>query len=108
MSERSKDEVAEELIAYHFRIEPGMVEIYRLDDPEDAEAPIRLLEVNQETIGTDAEIISFGFAPSERVPFSTVVAEITPNELDQLRATGFPKGWDVSAARRFSRSQNAA
>ncbi|MEY3210811.1 MAG: hypothetical protein RIT28_1292 [Pseudomonadota bacterium] len=104
MSERSKDEVAEALIAYHFRIEPGMIEIYRLDDPDDAEAPIRLLEVNQETIGTDAEIISFGFAPSERVPFSTVVAEITPSELDQLRVRGFPQGWDLTAARVTRRS----
>ena len=104
MSERSKDEVAEELIAYHFRIEPGMIEIYRLDDPEDAEAPNRLLEVNQETIGTHAQIISFCFSPSERVPSGTVVAEITPNELDQPRATGFPKGWDLSAARVTRRS----
>lgn len=108
MSKRSKDEVAEELIAYHFRIEPGMVEIYRLDDPDDAEAPIRLLEVNRETIGTDAEIIPFGFAPSERVPYSTVVAEITPGELELLLGKGFPRGWDPRAARRFSRSQSAA
>jgi hypothetical protein len=72
-----------------------MVEIYRLDDPDDAEAPIRLLEVNQETIGHRRRDHGLLASPrAQRVPFSTVVAEITPNELDQLRATGFPKGWD--------------
>lgn len=103
MSKRSKDEVAEELIALHFRIEPGMVEIYRLDDPDDAEAPIRLLEVNVHAVPM-GKIMGFGFAASAEVPYTTVVAEVTPSELDELRARGLPAGWDLSAARVIRRS----
>jgi hypothetical protein len=103
VSKRSKDEVAEELIAHHFRVEPGMIEIYRLDDPNDAEAPIRLLEVSLHAVPL-GRIMGFGFAASAEVPYATVVAEITPSELDQIRTTGLPQGWDLSAARVTRRS----
>jgi hypothetical protein len=103
VSKRSKNDVAEELIAHHFRVEPGMVEIYRLDDPDDAQAPIRLLEVCLHAVPM-GKIMGFGFAASAEVPYTTIVAEITPGELDQLRATGFPEGWDLSAARVTRRS----
>jgi len=104
VSERSKDDVAEALIAHHFRIEPGMIEIYRLDDPEDAEAPIRLLEVCLHAVPM-GKIMGFGFAATAEVPYATVLAEITPSELDQLRATGLPQGWDLSGARVTRRSE---
>lgn len=103
MSKKSKNDVAEELIAHHLRVEPGMVEIYRLDDPDDAEAPIRLLAVSPHAVPM-GKIMGFGFAASAEVPYTTIVAEITPSELDQLRATGFPEGWDLSAARVTRRS----
>jgi hypothetical protein len=50
------------------------------------------------------KIMGFGFAASAEVPYTTIVSEITPGELDQLRATGFPEGWDLSAARVTRRS----
>jgi len=93
------------LIDWHFAVEPELREVYRIvTEGEDSQEPIRLLEVNAATIPT-ASLEPFAFSPTPEIPFMTVIAEVTPEELELLRAEpeALPKGWDLSRAERFIR-----
>jgi hypothetical protein len=102
----NKDEAARRLIEWHFRVEPYLREVYRmLAEDEDAQGePIKLLEVNEATIATGS-IEAFGFTPTDEIPFMTVIAEVTSDELEALRDKpgAFPKGWSLSRVERFQR-----
>ena len=52
---------------------------------------------------------AFGFTPTKDIPFLTVIAEITPGELEALRGRpeALPKGWSLSRAQRFERPKSA-
>lgn len=106
LSMGAKDAAARRLIDWHFTVEPELREVYRIvvDDEESQEEPIRLLEVNAATVPTGS-IEPFAFSPTQEIPFKTVIAEITPEELEwlQLNPGALPKGWDLSRAKRFVR-----
>ncbi len=83
-------------------LEPGMVRIIRLrstiqpeDDPRE---PIKLLTVNESTIGIGALPLFFG--PDEKPPynFASAVLEVTPDEYDQILAgqLALPHGWTLA------------
>lgn len=103
---RSKDAAARRLIDWHFSVEPELREVYRIvmDDEGSQEEPIRLLEVNAATVATGS-VEPFAFSPTVEIPFSTVIAEITPEELEWIRSKpeALPRGWDLSRAERFVR-----
>lgn len=102
----AKDAAARRLIAWHFTVEPELREVYRImtDNESSQEEPIRLLEVNAATVPTGS-VEPFAFSPAGDIPFRTVIAEITPEELDWLRSKpeALPEGWDLSRAERFVR-----
>jgi hypothetical protein len=102
----TKDEAARRLIEWHFRVEPYLREVYRMlaEDEDAQDEPIKLLEVNEATIATGA-IEAFGFTPTDEIPFMTVIAEVTSDELAALRERpgAFPKGWSLSRAEHFQR-----
>ena len=103
MSDR--DNVVEALIRWHFEVEPELLRVYRVlssheDDPAE---PIKLVEVNRGTIAT-GRFEAFGFAPTKDVPFPTLIAEVTPEELAELVLRGdLPKGWNLEHAREYLR-----
>ncbi len=102
----NKDAVAAELIHWHFQIEPGLVAVYRVtnDRESDPKEPIKLIEVNADTIATGS-FEAYGFAATREVPFPTLIAEVTPDELAELRRNGrLPTGWDVDGAKQYVRS----
>ena len=102
----NKDAVAAELIHWHFQIEPGLVAVYRVtnDRESDPKEPIKLIEVNADTIATGS-FEAYGFAAPREVPFPTLIAEVTPDELAELRRNGrLPAGWDVDGAKQYVRS----
>jgi hypothetical protein len=107
----SKDQVARELIAEHFAIEPHLQAVYRIVAENEASAtePIKLLEVNAATVATGG-VTPFEFAPTQDVPFPTVIAEVTPVEFAALQAdeSKLPKGWRLDRAQRFTRDELAA
>lgn len=107
---RSKDAAARRLIDWHFSVEPELREVYRIvmDDEGSQEEPIRLLEVNAATVPTGS-VEPFAFSPTAEIPFRTVIAEVTPEELESLRSKPetLPKGWDLSRAERFVRPDPA-
>jgi hypothetical protein len=105
-----KDEIARSLIEWHFRIERALRVIYRvLADRENApDEPIKLLEVNEATIRTGS-VEAFGFAPTEEVPFPTVIAEITERDLQEVLdgRMELPEGWELDHAMLFTRPEAA-
>lgn len=104
----AKDAAARRLIQWHFRVEPELREVYRIvvDNEGSQEEPIRLLEVNAATVPTGS-VEAFTFSPTEEIPFRTVIAEITPEELEVLLSNpeALPKGWSLSRAERFVRPE---
>ncbi|MBI4704864.1 MAG: hypothetical protein HY744_27485 [Deltaproteobacteria bacterium] len=102
----SKDQVAKDLIHWHFRVEPGLREVYRIMGEQEGRAgePIKLLEVNAASI-TTGSVDSFAFAPTADVPFPTVIVELSPEEFEAVRRRPemLPGGWSLDCAERFLR-----
>ena len=102
----TKDQVAKELIEWHFQVEPGLSVVFRVlaENEEDPNEPIKLIEVNTQTVATGS-FEPFRFAPTEDTPFPTVIAELTPEEFRQFRSTpgAIPESWDIDGAQTFKR-----
>ncbi|HEX2570818.1 MAG TPA: hypothetical protein VH877_14770 [Polyangia bacterium] len=105
-TEDDKDGVADRLIDWHFRVEPEITKIYRIFSPEENAPgePIKLLEVNLATFCTGS-VQAFAFGPADDIPYPSVVAEVTPEEMDQILAhkIALPRGWSIEAAKEFTR-----
>jgi hypothetical protein len=103
---RSKDAVAQELVRIHFSVEPALSRIYRIRSEREDEPgePIKLLEVNANTVATGS-VDTFTFAPTKEVPVATVIAEVTPEEHKQLEEgkLRLPGGWSLQGAETFER-----
>lgn len=102
----TKDEAVQELIDWHFQIAPEIVKVYRfLSDNENApDEPIKLLEVNKETLAT-GRVTPFGFAKTEEIPYTTVIAMVTPEEMNQIEENSLPlpRGWNLENTRPYTR-----
>jgi hypothetical protein len=102
----TKDQAAEALIERHFEIEPGLVQVFRIlaDSEEGVGEPIKLLEVNRDTVST-GEVEAFMFSRSADVPFNTVIAEVTEADLALIQAGALklPSGWSLSRSKTFTR-----
>lgn len=106
MTGRTKEEAARELIARHFRGEAALRRIYWIATPNESDdEPIKLLEVNQ-NVPNDSQIEFFNFAASEHFPYRSLVAEISPAQLERVREGSIllPDGWDIATAQEFRRS----
>lgn len=95
---RSKEEVARELVRAHFEVEPGLsrVLVIRSDDWDDPEKPIKLLEINANTMPSGS-VEAYAFSPTKETPYPTLIAEITPEEYAQieLKKIALPRGWSL-------------
>jgi len=95
----SKPEFARTLANRHREIEPELIAAYRLEAPDETDRdPIKLLEVNRETIATGIMPLGFPPSPSRGVPYATVIVEITPEEFEQVQAgrLKLPRGWRIA------------
>lgn len=105
-----KDEVAASLIAWHFRIEPELRAVYRIiaTDENAAGEPIKLLEVNAASVET-GRVVPFAFGAAGDITYPSVVAEVTPAEMDAIRQRKIPlpAGWSLETAREFLRPRDA-
>ena len=92
----SKDDVAMNLAQSHVSSEPGIRHVYRLIglNEDDDDEPVKLLEVNENTVERGVEPILFGPHPTTG-NFALVVVDLTPREFDQLRRGELvlPDGW---------------
>jgi len=96
-----KDQVALRLATAHYEIEPGITQIFRLNASAPAELqpdePIKLLEVNEDTIAAGVMPLGFGPLPEYGINFPSVIVEVTPVEYEQIRqkALPLPLNWSV-------------
>lgn len=105
-----KDEAAEELVSWHFGVEPFLERVVRiLGENEDSPGePIKLLEVNAATVATGS-VEAFAFAPTKSVPFPITIAEVTPEEFERIarKELPLPHGWSLDNAKQFPRPRAA-
>lgn len=95
------DTAAESLARRHYEIEPGLVQIFRIDVRTGSEADcspvIRLLEVNENTPESGVMPLYFGPARSAGVLYPSVIIEVSPEEFQRIEAEELrlPEGWVV-------------
>ncbi len=104
----NKDEAVKDLIEYHFDSESELRTVFRFisereDDPDE---PVKLLEVSGATPATGSVDV-FGFRSTETFPFRLMIAEVTPEEMDAIRAdpSRLPAGWRLDSAVEISRNR---
>lgn len=96
---QDKDAAAQSLAEAHFRIEPGILQIFKLRESPEREkletTPIKLLEVNANT--SSSGILPLYFGPARGVPYPSVIVEITPEEFNLIgqQQLSLPDGWTV-------------
>lgn len=91
-----KNEIAKLLAEAHRAMEPAINRIVRLvaDREDEVREPVKLLEVNPATSPSGIVPIAFTADPP-RVPYPSVVVEVTEVEFEQI-TTGtlpLPSGW---------------
>jgi hypothetical protein len=91
-------EATRSLAQAHYLVEPGLVSIFRLIGPAGTEEePIKLLEVNRDTVPTGIMPLGFDAAPDRGIPYPSIIVEVTPDEYEQIRsgALALPNGWRI-------------
>ncbi|MCI0642728.1 MAG: hypothetical protein L0Y72_15895 [Gemmataceae bacterium] len=95
----TKDEAARKLAQVHYQVEPGMRQIFRLKSKPSAERnpsePLKLLEINDNTIPSG--IVPLGFSPAPGIPYPSIIIEITPFEFDLVKKgkLKLPQSWRI-------------
>lgn len=102
---RTRDAVAEELAGAHFAAEPDIERIFRLVGPneDDPQEPVKLLEVNPNTIPEGIVPVQFGPDFAGGTGCSTGIIEITPEEFEQVRTGALPLPNEWRMDREFPR-----
>lgn len=100
-----RDAVAYWVALSHFRMDPGISEIWHLPTgaPHDE---IRLIEVNDQFPSSEARPIPVDFGLDIRgVPFRLLVADVTSEQLEaaQLDPSQLPDGWSLQGATQYPR-----
>ena len=98
---QTKEEEIRYLAGCHYDIESGMNQVFRIFGPEDVERnpnePIKLLEVNENTVPAGIMPIGFGPLPSSGLYYSSIIVEVTPDEFEKIRSEewSLPHGWKI-------------
>ena len=96
-----KDKEAVKLAQEHYRLEAGITRIFRITGSADVEfqpnEPIKLLEVNENTIPSGVMPLSFGPAPCIGITFPSTIVEVTPDEFIKIERNELklPDGWKL-------------
>jgi hypothetical protein len=99
-----KDQARQKLASAHYTFEPGITDIFTIWAKPEYEAspaePIKLLEVNQNTIPSGIMPLAFDAAPANGIPFPSIIVEVTPDEMSRLRRRELtlPDGWTIGDA----------
>lgn len=97
----SKEEEARELAQKHYQIEAGITQILHITGTADAEVspaePIKLLEVNKNTVPSGVMPVQFGPNPAAGIHYPSIIIEVTPEEFQRLqtRELSLPSDWTV-------------
>jgi hypothetical protein len=98
---KAKLAAARELAKKHYEVEDGLIRIFRLTGKSEVEAsrsePIKLLEVNENTVSSGVMPLHFGAVPDIGIPFPSIIVEVTPEEFMKIktRELKLPKDWEI-------------
>lgn len=96
-----KRRYAQKMARRQYAIDPGMQKIFWVLGPtkaeQDASEPVKLLQVNKDTMATGILPLFFPIIPEEGFPFRSVIIEITPEEYKKVksRELNLPNGWKL-------------
>jgi hypothetical protein len=96
-----KAQVARELAKKHYQAEAGLQAVFRLTGSAEVEVrpiePIKLLEVNTNTVASGVLPVQFGPAPASGIPYPSIIVEVSPEEFEKIKTQELklPKGWQV-------------
>jgi hypothetical protein len=96
-----KAQVARELAKKHYQAEAGLQSVFRLTGSAEVEVrpvePIKLLEVNTNTVASGVLPVQFGPAPASGIPYPSIIVEVSPEEFEKIKTQELklPKGWQV-------------
>jgi hypothetical protein len=97
-----REEAAKRLAQRHYDLEPAITEIRTITSGTNGSGlpePIKLLEVNANTIASGIMPLRFDAVPASGIPFSSVIVEVTPDEYEQIKRNELmlPDGWSLGA-----------
>lgn len=93
--------VARELARKHYEVEAGLTQVFLITDQARAEGvrsePIKLLEVNANTVASGIMPLHFGPAPVSGIPYPSIIIEVTPDEFEKIQSNELklPEGWKI-------------
>jgi hypothetical protein len=96
-----KEEVRRTLARAHYASEPGIRQIFTVlgnaADEMLPNEPIKLLEVNEDTVPSGIMPLGFDPVPGSGFPFPSVIIEVTPDEMEMIRRQqlALPHGWTL-------------
>ena len=97
----TKDAEAMALAQKHHELEAGLAQIFRITGTAELELrpvePIKLLEVNENTVPSGILPIQFGPSPASGLYYPSIILEVTPDEFQRIQnqELKLPKGWKV-------------
>jgi hypothetical protein len=97
----TKDDAARELAKKHYQVEAGLKHVIRIGGSADVEfqpnEPIKLLEVNENTVPAGIMPLHFGPSPASGIDFPSVIVEVTPEEYEKILTNllSLPEGWTL-------------
>ncbi|MGH7173413.1 MAG: hypothetical protein ACRELG_24275 [Gemmataceae bacterium] len=97
----AKAAAAKDLAKKHYGVEDGLMRIFRLIGKDEVEAsrsePIKLLEVNENTVPSGVMPLHFGPVPAIGIPFPSIIVEVTPDEFTKIKTQELklPKDWEI-------------
>jgi hypothetical protein len=97
-----REEAAMRLAQRHYHLDPAITEIRTITSgaiSSGVPEPIKLLEVNANTIASGIMPLRFDAVPASGIPFSSVIIEVTPDEYEQIKRNELklPDGWSLGA-----------
>lgn len=99
----TKEEIARKLADVHYTVNHGITHIIQFKITVEAKVspsePIKLLEVNENTIASGVMPIQFDALPTSGIPYPSVIIEVTPDEYQRIQAKELklPDGWTEAA-----------
>ncbi|HTH46657.1 MAG TPA: hypothetical protein VMB21_04035 [Candidatus Limnocylindria bacterium] len=97
----AKDEEAMRLAQAHYQVEAGLTHVFRIAQRVEVETlpgePIKLLEVNENTVPSGVLPLRFDPAPEQGFHYPAVIVEVTPDEFRRIdaRELKLPEGWTL-------------
>ena len=85
----TKDEEAMALAQKHYELEAGLTQNFRITGTAELELrpvePIKLLEVNENTVPSGIMPIQFGPSPASGLYYPSIILEVTPDEFQRIQ-----------------------